>query len=118
MRTRWHLWRARRATHRRVRDIAARTSAIWLTEHGPSLTGPVPTPRGVCHICQVGRHTLRDTYSGVKCCDHCGAPADQVPGGTPRDGVAASAEHLDESCGCRSIGRPELDARERERAYI
>lgn len=115
---RWHVWRSRRATRRRVRALAATHSMIWLTEDGPSVDAPVVLPAGVCHICAVGRHTRRDPYSGVRCCDHCGAPADQVPGSTPRDGVAAGPEHLEGECGCRSVGRPDIDARERERAYL
>lgn len=95
---------------------------VYLTENGPSYTAPAPPPaRGRCHICGLGRFSARDPYSSVACCDHCGAPADQMPGATPRDGCAASAEHLSGECveaGCRSFGRPELDARERERAYL
>lgn len=116
--TRLHLWRGRRYARRRVRAIADRTSAVWITEDGLSLEPPTTAPRGVCHICHRGKFTERDRYSGVRCCDHCGAPRDQVPGAIPRDGVACSPEHLAGECGCRSVGRPDLDARERERVYL
>lgn len=108
----------RRATRRRVRHLAQHTTALWLTDDGPSLTAPVVVPRGTCHICAVGKPTLRDPYSGIRCCDHCGAPVDQIPGAMPRDGVAASKEHLEGTCGCRSVDRPDLDARESERIYL
>ena len=114
---RLHAWRGHRQIRRRVRRIAQTHSMVYLTEHGPSLTPDEPR-RGWCHSCGAGRFTARDPYSGVRCCDHCGAPADQIPGATPRDGIAASPAHLTGDCECRSVGRVDLDARERERAWI
>lgn len=110
----------RRLTYRRLRRNVARLArthtAIWLTAQGPTLTPPPSFNAALCHICQHGRPTLTDRFTGTPCCDHCGAASTQLPGALPLAGVAATEEHRRGACSCRSLHRPDLDWREHERA--